>query len=135
MSFRSCVVFWPLISLFKMPAALFAAACWSVVRVEGGVGGPADGKGMISAGCQFAASGQVRERTATAVSGREGGLLTRREGDDGGEWRVRDSLIHRGRRPMGQAASIGVVPCAVAVSRHDELQYGEAPAGRVWTAG
>jgi hypothetical protein len=34
--------------LFRMPTALFAAPCWSGVRVDGGVGGSAEGNGIIS---------------------------------------------------------------------------------------
>jgi len=43
-------VVWPLISLFNMPTARFAALCWSGVRVEDGVGGSAVGKGIMSVG-------------------------------------------------------------------------------------
>jgi hypothetical protein len=55
---------WPWISLFSMPTALLAACCCSGVRVEGGVGGSAEGKGMMSACCQSVDPGQVREHAA-----------------------------------------------------------------------
>jgi hypothetical protein len=54
-SLRCCAVVWPWISLLRMPTAFRAAFCWSVVRVEGGVGGSAEGKGMMSAKYQSAA--------------------------------------------------------------------------------
>lgn len=63
-SLRCAAVDWPLISLFSMPTALFAACCCSWVRVEGGVGGSAEGKGMMSACCQAIAPWQVREHDA-----------------------------------------------------------------------
>lgn len=40
---------WPLISSFNIATAFFASFCWVGVRVEGGVGGSADGKGITSA--------------------------------------------------------------------------------------
>jgi hypothetical protein len=46
----------------------------------------------------------------------EGGLLTGREGDDGGEWRIWDGLVHCGRRAVWQAACTGIMPPAIAVA-------------------
>lgn len=51
-SSRCAPVDWPLISPFSMATARFAACCCSLVRVKDGVGGSAEGKGIMSALCQ-----------------------------------------------------------------------------------
>jgi hypothetical protein len=50
-----------------MPTALFAALCWSGVKVEGGVGGSAEGKGIMSTDCQSVARKQVIEQSSGTV--------------------------------------------------------------------
>jgi hypothetical protein len=61
---RCVAVDWPLISLFSIPTALCAACRCSWVRVEGGVGDSAEGKGMMSACSQSTGPWRVREHAA-----------------------------------------------------------------------
>lgn len=73
----------------------------------------------------------------------EAELLTQREGYDGCERRVWDCLIHRGRRSVGYAIAVDVMPGIIKVPSHDVCLQGSDPGGELggqanavwWTAG
>lgn len=119
-----------------MPRARCAATCWLGVKVDGGVGGSAAGKGMMSAHISF--DRLLGESTLLGPRPQvKAGPLTGRERYDRGEGRVHGSLIYCGRRPVCKTSPIGIVPVTHIGARHvdDETTQGSGVSAWVSVGG